>query len=87
VRKALALHPDFDFILCVGDDRTDEGTRSLSLSLSLARSSRGLISFSRLTTHLSLSLSPDMFCALDTMVREDEDKMIYTCTVGRYTYE
>ncbi len=82
MRKALALHPDFDFIMCVGDDRTDEGTRSLSLhSLVL----RGLISFSRLTTHLSLSLFPDMFCALDTMVREDEDKMIYTCTVGRYT--
>lgn len=49
VRKALALHPDSDFIMCMGDDRTDE----------------------------------DMFCALDTMVREDEDKMIYTCTVGR----
>jgi len=49
VRKALALHPDCDFILCVGDDRTDE----------------------------------DMFCALDTMVREDDGKMVYTCTVGR----
>lgn len=57
------------------------------LSFSRSLSSRGLISISRLTTHLSLSLSPDMFCALDTMVREDEDKMIYTCTVGRYTYE
>lgn len=26
----------------------------------------------------------DMFCALDSMIREDDDKMIYTCTVGRY---
>jgi hypothetical protein len=24
-----------------------------------------------------------MFCALDTMVREDDGRMIYTCTVGR----
>jgi hypothetical protein len=24
-----------------------------------------------------------MFCALDAMVREEDDKMIYTCTVGR----
>jgi len=25
VQKAIALHPDFEFMLCVGDDRTDEG--------------------------------------------------------------
>jgi trehalose-6-phosphatase len=85
VRKALALHPDFDFILCVGDDRTDEGTRSLSLSFS--RSLFTWPDFVFTTNNPPLSLSPDMFCALDTMVREDEDKMIYTCTVGRYTYE
>jgi len=51
VRKALAMHPGCNFILCLGDDRTDE----------------------------------DMFEALDSWCREDEDIAVFTCTVGRNT--
>jgi len=51
VRKALTMHPGCNFILCLGDDRTDE----------------------------------DMFEALDSWCKEDEDLVLFTCTVGRNT--